>query len=99
MTIAFKTAQHKVVQHMERYHTRDLNSYERAGLEAPVQRNLAKELTEVAVFREIDPEDQKHVNMLLAKWVVTHFQPLVIVEDAGFLTLLRSSSKQFAVSM
>ncbi|OWZ10770.1 hypothetical protein PHMEG_00016320 [Phytophthora megakarya] len=88
MAIAFKTAQHRVAQYMERYHVRDLNAYACEEGEQSVQRNLSKELIEVSGLREIGADVQHHLIRLLARWVAEHFRPLVIVEDNGFVEFI-----------
>ncbi|POM76462.1 Hypothetical protein PHPALM_6290 [Phytophthora palmivora] len=78
--IPFKTSNHQVVPHMERFHPNDL------GTSRPIERNLTAEFADTAGnIREIIKEEQEQMNGLLARWISAHFCPLLLVEDKGFI--------------
>ncbi|POM76730.1 Zinc finger BED domain containing hypothetical protein 1-like [Phytophthora palmivora] len=78
--IPFKTSNHQVVPHMERFHPNDL------GTSRPIERNLTAEFTDtVDNIREITKEEQEQVNRLLARRISAHVRPLLLVEDKGFI--------------
>ncbi|EGZ10862.1 hypothetical protein PHYSODRAFT_418793, partial [Phytophthora sojae] len=40
-------------------------------------------------LRKITPQQQVHLNKLLAAWIAHHFRPMIIVEDEGFIAVIR----------
>ncbi|KAG6964294.1 hypothetical protein JG688_00007771 [Phytophthora aleatoria] len=88
MTISFKTAYYKVSEHMTKLHSRELNEFIRDSAQQ-LHRRLDTEFAEAAdALRKITGEEQKHFNMLLAKWIASHFRPLILVEDEGFVEFI-----------
>lgn len=104
-SIPFKVGQHKVLDHMETYHRRELLGYmeeqkqlayfQRTGKSMPLKHRLDGDFDEAAPeargrpIRSITPEQQQHVNRLLAKWIARHFRAMLMVEDAGFVEFVR----------
>ncbi|KAF1785818.1 hypothetical protein GQ600_26352 [Phytophthora cactorum] len=85
MTISFKTAYHKVSEQMTKLHSRELNEFIRDSAQQ-LHRRLFAEVADA--LRKITGEEQKHFNMLLAKWIASHFRPLIFVEDEGFVEFI-----------
>ncbi|KAE9279727.1 hypothetical protein PR003_g28152 [Phytophthora rubi] len=96
--MTFRVGKSRVPQHVETYHPVELQRYvaevERSGGE-PVTRNLEDAFSSAAdedhpkQLRTITSEQQRRVNELLAEWISRHFRPLVIVEDEGFVRVIR----------
>jgi hypothetical protein len=69
----------------------------RASRSVPLKRRLdgavdvssSEKASQKQSLRVISPEQQQHVNRLLARWVSRHFRPLVMVEDDGFIEFVR----------
>ncbi|OWZ06656.1 hypothetical protein PHMEG_00021061 [Phytophthora megakarya] len=74
---------------MKKYHKRELAEYQDQSHKAKEARPRALGLilkkADTAKARKITAEKLEHVNMLLARWIATHFRPLVLIEDEGFL--------------
>lgn len=96
--MAFRVGKSRVPQHVETYHPVELQRYvaelERSGGE-PVTRNLEDAFSSATdedypkQLRTITSEQQRRVNELLAEWISRNFRPLVIVEDEGFVRVIR----------
>ncbi|GMF46680.1 unnamed protein product [Phytophthora fragariaefolia] len=85
-SLTFSVGNHKATEHMTKYHSRELAEY---GAAKKLQRRLKDDFAEVAVeLRTITAEEQKEFNRLLAKWIASHFRPLVLVADKGFIEFI-----------
>ncbi|GMF44933.1 unnamed protein product [Phytophthora fragariaefolia] len=77
---------------MGKFHQENLGNYgkEDGTLGIPHERNLdAGSNGPHAPLREISAEEQKHVYVLLARWIAAHFRPLLLIEDKGFIAFIK----------
>ncbi|EGZ16624.1 hypothetical protein PHYSODRAFT_330687 [Phytophthora sojae] len=87
-SVRFGKGNSGVERHMSNYHAAALANY---GKEDDVDENSLEPQPEVQSrqLREVSPEQQKEVYVLLARWIAAHFCPLLLVEDKGFITFIK----------
>lgn len=97
VTISYRHNSNKALDHMERYHTREMKAFleEQAAVKDGATRGLSEAVAEAAQppkkrpARTLSPEEQKRVNKLFTQWITRHFRPMRMVENAGFIEFVR----------
>ncbi|KAE9071288.1 hypothetical protein PF005_g29757 [Phytophthora fragariae] len=90
--IRFKKKNSGFERHMSKFHQAELENYGKDDDTVGVQheRNLDVRSNEHRPpLREISAEQQKKVYILLARWIAAHFQPLLLIEDKGFIAFIK----------
>ncbi|KAE8891496.1 hypothetical protein PF010_g5015 [Phytophthora fragariae] len=94
-TFKFSVGQSKVAPHMETYHPVELNAHAQQAEQAARGNGRSRSSGRGAdderkkKLRKITPQQQVHLNKLLAAWIAHHFRPMIIVEDEGFIAVIR----------
>ncbi|KAJ8571857.1 hypothetical protein ON010_g4976 [Phytophthora cinnamomi] len=94
-TFKFSVGHTKVVPHMETYHLVELQAYARQAEQSTRGEGRSRNLVGGAnderkkKLRKITQQQQVHLNKLLAAWIARHFRPMIIVEDEGFIAVIR----------
>ncbi|KAF1316579.1 Electron transfer flavoprotein beta subunit, partial [Globisporangium splendens] len=91
-TIAFRTGQHYLKGHMERYHLKQLLEY-KTKAHADAADELVNQYTKSHQRKRkeqagIRDEDQQQFNRLPATWIAQSLRPISLVEDRGFIELV-----------
>ncbi|OWY97949.1 hypothetical protein PHMEG_00031402 [Phytophthora megakarya] len=96
-SIRFKIKNSGIEPHMRKYHEEDLKNFGKDDNTTAnrIGRSLEPEFANVDsvakthMLRNVSPEQQNEVYKLLAQWISSHFRPLLMIEDEGFIKFVK----------